>query len=240
MTKAKKDAKSKRSTKKALAPQRRKPATPAAPSPSATGVDPRRNIDVPDDHRTHHRVVAELSSSGVVGNASILGAMSQSAFEDYSLTENTFALQRLIKASKAGDTGLADTLLVSQACTLNSIFVECMRRSGSNMGLCPQMMETYMRLGLKAQSQCRATLESLSKIKNPPNATFVKQANIAHNQQVNNGQAESARTETTRSPPIELLEEGHGEGVDASSASTAGRGDPHMETVGEVHRTQVD
>lgn len=240
MTKAQKGAKAKRSTKKALAPKRRKPPVPVAPNPSATEVDPRRNIDVPDDHRTHHQVVAQLSSSGVVGNASILGAMSRFAFEDYSLTENTFALQRLIKVSKAGDTGLADTLLVAQACTLNSIYLECVRRSALNMGECPEAMETYMRLGLKAQSQCRATLESLSKIKNPPNATFVKQANIAHNQQVNNGQAESARTETTRNPPMELLEEGHGERVDASATSTPGRGDPHMETVGEVHGPQDD
>ncbi|MFP5374528.1 MAG: hypothetical protein ACLGHW_06475 [Gammaproteobacteria bacterium] len=238
MTESKKGGKAPRRIKKERPAKRQKAAALAAPSPSATEVDPRRNIDVPDDHRTHHQVVAELSSSGIVGNASILGAMSRFTFEDYSLTENTFALQRLIKASKAGDTGLADTLLVAQASVLNSIFLECTRRAANNMGEYPEAMETYMRLGLKAQSQCRATMESLSKIKNPPNATFVKQANIAHNQQVNNGQAEPARTETIRNTPIELLEEGHGEGVDASATGAPGRGDPHMETVGEVHGAQ--
>ena len=42
-----------------------------------------------------------------------------------------------------------------------------------------------MRLSLKAQGQCRATLETLAVIKNPP--VFAHQANIAHGpQQVNN------------------------------------------------------
>ena len=44
-----------------------------------------------------------------------------------------------------------------------------------------------MRMALKAQSQCRATLETLATIKNPP-AVFARQANIAQGpQQVNNG-----------------------------------------------------
>ena len=37
--------------------------------------------------------------------------------------------------------------------------------------------ETYLRLALKAQSQCRATLETLAAIKNPP-VIFAKQANV--------------------------------------------------------------
>ncbi len=46
--------------------------------------------------------------------------------------------------------------------------------------------DRYMRLALKAQAQCRATLETLAKIKNPP-TLFAQQANIAHGpQQVNN------------------------------------------------------
>ena len=47
--------------------------------------------------------------------------------------------------------------------------------------------ETYMRMALKAQSQCRATLKTLANIKNPP-VVFARQANIAQGpQQVNNG-----------------------------------------------------
>jgi hypothetical protein len=47
--------------------------------------------------------------------------------------------------------------------------------------------ERFMRLALKAQSQCRSTIESLAEIKNPSSVAFVKQANIAKgHQQVNN------------------------------------------------------
>jgi len=44
-----------------------------------------------------------------------------------------------------------------------------------------------MRLALRAQSQCRATLETLAVIKNPTTVAYVRQANIANGpQQVNN------------------------------------------------------
>ena len=46
--------------------------------------------------------------------------------------------------------------------------------------------EVYLRMALKAQNQCRMTLETLATIKNPP-AMFARQANIAQSpQQVNN------------------------------------------------------
>ena len=45
----------------------------------------------------------------------------------------------------------------------------------------------YLKLALRAQNQCRATAETLAMIKNPPNVSFVGQANIANGpQQVNN------------------------------------------------------
>ena len=70
------------------------------------------------------------------------------------------------------------------------------------------------KLALKAQSQCRATLETLAAIKNPP-VIFVKQAN--GHQQVNNGVAAShtaekqnQQNERKRSVPL-LWKEGLGE-----------------------------
>ena len=48
-------------------------------------------------------------------------------------------------------------------------------------------MEAFTRLALKAQSQCRATLETLADIKQPRHVVIAQQANLAHQQQVNNG-----------------------------------------------------
>jgi hypothetical protein len=50
-------------------------------------------------------------------------------------------------------------------------------------------MEANLRLALKAQAQCRATLEAPAEIKNPRPVAFVKQQNVGHNVQVNNGTA---------------------------------------------------
>jgi hypothetical protein len=63
-----------------------------------------------------------------------------------------------------------------------------------------------LRLALKAQSQCRATLETLSAIKNPP-VVIAKQANISNgHQQINNG-VPATRTEKNENTQNELLAE---------------------------------
>jgi hypothetical protein len=74
-----------------------------------------------------------------------------------------------------------------------------------------------MRYGLRAQAQCRATLETLAAIKNPP-TVFARQANIANGpQQVNNtallGDGSRVRAISDVSP-TELLE-AHVERLDA-------------------------
>jgi len=56
---------------------------------------------------------------------------------------------------------------MAQAHTLDAIFGSCARRAALNMGTYLNTAETYLRLGLKAQSQCRTTLETLANIKNP-------------------------------------------------------------------------
>jgi hypothetical protein len=91
-----------------------------------------------------------------------------------------------------------------------------------------------MRLALKAQSQCRATLKCLADIKNPAPLAFVKQANIAHNQQVNNA-AEQSHPEKTENQQNELLTEKHGETLDTYGASAASGADPALQAVGAVN-----
>lgn len=78
--------------------------------------------------------------------------------------------------------------LTAQAAAIDAIFPEPARRGALNLGEYLSASETYFRLALKAQSQCRATLEALAEIKNTHPVAFVQQANIAHGpQQVNYG-----------------------------------------------------
>lgn len=105
-----------------------------------------------------------------------------------------------------GNMSRPEAMLMSQAHTLDELFNNLIRRAALNMGEYLQASETYFRLALKAQSQCRATLETLSTIKNPP-VIFAKQANISSgNQQINNAVSEP-RTENNKSKQNELLTE---------------------------------
>ena len=96
-------------------------------------------------------------------------------------------LLKQAKAARDGDIGQGESMLITQAHTLDAIFNNLARRAARNFGEYLQAGETYMRLALKAQSQCRATLETLAAVKNPP-IVYARQANIAAGpQQVNNG-----------------------------------------------------
>jgi hypothetical protein len=83
----------------------------------------------------------------------------------------------------------------------------------------------FRKLALKAQSQCRATLETLAAIKHPQPITFVRQANVAHGpQQVNNSTpstAESTRARELENAPNELLEQHGNQRLDAREAENA-------------------
>lgn len=189
------------------------PAAPADP-PSSQRI----GVVCPEGTNIKH-VVSELSVGGVLTNASTITTFSNAQIGQGDVVHAMTVLRKAVKASEDGDQSLADSLLVSQAIALNAMFNDLARRSALNIGEHFHAADTYMRLALKAQNQCRATLESLSKIKNPPTVSFVKQSNIAHgHQQVNNGVGpgdlldESANPASTRvcvnpeTAPIKLLD----------------------------------
>jgi hypothetical protein len=145
------------------------------------------------------------------------------------------------KAVSRGDMARSEAMLISQAHTLEAVFHELARRAALNMGEYINAAETYMRLALKAQSQCRATLETLATIKNPQPVTIVRQANVAHGpQQVNNGtphSAEPLRAQEFEKTPNKLLEQ-HGEQrLDGGASKTAVGTHPAMEAVEQFDRT---
>ena len=79
----------------------------------------------------------------------------------------------LVLTAKAenGDLSVASRLLAAQAITLDSMFTELARRTAVNMGDYINAAERYGRLALKAQSNCRATLETLAKLHQPREQT---------------------------------------------------------------------
>jgi len=77
--------------------------------------------------------------------------------------------------------------LTAQAHTPDAISHRLAKRAQANSSERIQVAEIFLRLALKAQSQCPATIEALGQLKNPAPVAFVTKANIAAQQQVNNG-----------------------------------------------------
>jgi hypothetical protein len=142
-----------------------------------------------------------------------------SALANTSLGAMVDELTRHVNDAKAGNMNRPEAMLLTQAHTLDVIFNALAQRAGANIGTRKDAAETYLRMALKAQSQCRTTLEALAEIKAPKSATFIKQANIAGQQQVNNGTANAAH-EKNITPSNELLSESTHATLDTRGAST--------------------
>lgn len=137
------------------------------------------------------------------------------------------ALTEITKRVNANNMHDVEATLMSQATTLNIIFGELSRRAAANMGEYLETSERYMRMALKAQNQCRMTLETLSNIKNPP-VIYTKQANITNGpQQVNN----LAHAGENKNQPIKILEQGHDERMDGRTQSQTSGGNSELETM---------
>lgn len=182
------------------------------------------------------RVVANPS----IAHAAIMSTFAKPLFGETDMGELCDTLEARATAVKGGDLSSAENMLVAQAATLNLLFLDLTRRSTLNMGEHINAAERYMRLALKAQAQCRATLETLAALKSPP-VVFAKQANIAAGpQQVNNGavtrEGRPARAGNPESVPNGLLEanDGQGERLDAGTAGAASGGDKAVEAVGAI------
>jgi hypothetical protein len=96
-----------------------------------------------------------------------------------------------VQAVRGGDLQGPEALLVSQANALNVVFHAMMMKAYNNRGN-PEWFKMVFPLAMKAQNQSRMTIETLVMLKNPPQAVFPKQLNVAHQQQVNNGAAPPA------------------------------------------------
>lgn len=209
----------------------------------------RKLLEIPGDAADREQLIAGLTAEGLFTNAILMQTFSAKVAGEIGITEAVKALRSTIKEVNRGDLSAAETVLVGQAAALNAMFAELARRAGLNMGEHLGAAETYMRLALKAQSQCRATLETLAAIKSPP-VVFARQANINNGgqQQVNNGaQAEAPRApahfshasaHAAKPEPEQtgLLGVNDGQGLDTRAPGTASRTDPHLATVGAIDR----
>jgi hypothetical protein len=139
--------------------------------------------------------------------------------EPASLNELVLELESLAEEAKKGDSDRAHSLLTAQSHTLDAIFHSLIIRGQHNISHgYSETGREYLKLAMRAQAQCRATVDSLIAAKRPS----IRQTNIAHQQQVNNF------------PPNELMEQ-QDERMDPGTPSKAVKGGKALETVGKEH-----
>lgn len=168
--------------------------------------------------KTKERQRAELGLSPAIANSFTTQKFAHGTFGEILVPDAVAVMREKVKRVQSGDLSDIEATLTAQAVTLDAIFNEMARRAAASMGQQLPAMETYLRHALKAQAQCRSTLETLAEIKNPRSVSFVKQANIAHgHQQVNNGKLadESISCGDSSNRSNELLELSNGERMDS-------------------------
>nr|WP_314446340.1 hypothetical protein [uncultured Sphingomonas sp.] len=199
-------------------------------------VGPTEEPDAPAKH------LARVVTDSIFANSVVMSTYGKPTFGgEVDLGELYETLTRRAAKVREGDLSSAENMLVAQAATLNLLFLDLTRRSSNNMGEYIDAAERYMRLALKAQAQCRATLEALAEIKKPP-VVFTRQANIAAgHQQINNGEGARARTrvEKPEGSPNELLEAHHGasEWVERGAPPEAITGNQDVGSLVPINRT---
>ena len=207
---------------------------------------PATNIKALQLSRTPDQTDAQAETAAAV-MPSVNAAIVVDAFqrnimgEDLDLTALTDSLRTSSDKVKAGDLSTLEAMLIGQATALQTIFTSLAKRAAHQEQMAHY--QTFLGLALKAQAQSRATMSALVDLKHPRQATFVKQANIAHGpQQVNNGEAAGAEPEQyaqahahgKESEPEQnkLLEADHGNFLDTRAQGAPSRANQAVEAVG--------
>lgn len=135
---------------------------------------------------------AKAALSASVNNASVIVMYQENIMgKDVDINAVIEGLHDTCENVHTGDLKSVETMLITQAKALQTIFTSLARKAHGQTY--QKHYEAFLGLALKAQAQSRATITALVDLKYPRQATYVKQANIAHGaQQVNNGTAPQA------------------------------------------------
>jgi len=219
---------------------------PAEAQPAIAQNDP-NEMRIEGDKLNREQLLADLSVEGLFTNVALMKSFSARVGGDIAITEAMLSMRRSLANVHRGDLRQLEAMLLGQAAALNAMFAEFTNRAGLNLGDNLDRAERFARLALKSQGQCRATLETLAAIKNPP-VVFARQANINNggNQQVNNGPVATVAAERTHahaerneSSPIELLEAQDGERLDTGKTGAAGSVDNDLAAMGARNGANV-
>ena len=147
----------------------------------------------------------------------------------------TLEMETVSDQVKNGDLSNLEEMLVGQAYSLQTLFMIMTSRLSSTTNA--DHIELLSKIALKAQNQCRSTIATLSEMKNPRRATFVKQLNQANQMQVNNGtEVDSENLKKNNIPTTEQMENQHDKWLDTGTTQEAIGNDQDLETMEPVNR----
>jgi hypothetical protein len=181
-----------------------------------------------DKNQTKEDALAEFNSKSEFLSTAVKESFDIGLGDDFSFQSNMQVLEKTIQQIQSGDLSKIEEMYISQAIALEVMFASLARRAKAQDKLL--QYETHMRLALKAQNQCRATLQALVQLKQPNNTQFIKQANIAQgHQQVNNF------AEKNITPQNELLRSEDAK-LDSGGKAAPERVNTTLEALDEVDR----
>jgi hypothetical protein len=165
--------------------------------------------------QTKEEAIAEFNSKSEFLSTAVKESFDIGLGDDFDFQANMKVLERATKQIKSGDLSKIEEMYISQATALEVMFAGLARRAKAQDKLL--QYETHMRLALKAQNQCRATLQALVQLKQPASTQFIQQANIAQgHQQVNNLAGKNI------TPQNELLEDSYAQLDSGTTPKTEG------------------
>jgi hypothetical protein len=186
----------------------------------------------PEESRSQN--LAKLTLNPAYRSAAVITKFDSNQNVDF--WDLTLEVKTQATALQTGDMENAVSMLSTQAIALDCLFSNLSRRACGNMeeGF-GEAAERYMKLAMRAQAQCAKTIQTMGELKNPRHIAFVRQANIAHNQQVNN--QELPCTKKDRFQQNKLIDGDKDDlQMDARTENSAGGIDQKMEAVGEINR----
>ncbi len=126
------------------------------------------------DGEEHNATIARLALGPGPRHAAVGSSYAASLFSPnhtLAITDSTAVVGDAMARARSGDKAMASDILAAQAVALDTMFTELAGRSAANLGQYIDAAERYMRLALKAQANCRATLEALAKLHQPREQT---------------------------------------------------------------------
>jgi hypothetical protein len=206
---------------------------------SSDGEYPRKGVQCEGGNTGEERgrKYAELTTSPELAAYRVINAVEQNSGIEKNLDVPTLieTLRTQGQAVNNHDLAQAEAMLLNQATALQSLFARLTEKAFSAKHI--SQFNDFMRVALRAQNQCRATIESLSALKNPP-IVYARQANVTNGpQQINNGIA-PAQARQIENGQIQLSGGDDELRTDTGTSAFTSQVNQAMETVGKIHGTE--